>query len=105
MKQNRIKMPQLQFVSIVLLRSGFIPINNLKSGRTLVNTVKTPVYANWQILEILSKDFSFPGGDSKRFLKNQSNFLQLQFPGQKQDQILENKSRMMSLDETSRICQ
>ena len=40
MKQNRIKMPQLQFVSIVLLRSGFIPINNLKSGRTFVNTVK-----------------------------------------------------------------
>lgn len=40
MKQNRIKMPQLQFVSIVLLRSGFIPIKNLKSGRTFVNTVK-----------------------------------------------------------------
>ena len=33
-------MPQLQFVSIVLLRSGFIPIKNLKSGRTFVNTVK-----------------------------------------------------------------
>ena len=55
-------MPQLQFVSIVLLRSGFIPINNLKSGRTFVNTVKTPVKtsvnAHWQILENSFKTFS-----------------------------------------------
>ena len=60
MKQNRIKMPQLQFVSIVLLRSGFIPINNLKSGRTFVNTVKTPVKTsvNAQILENSFKTFS-----------------------------------------------
>ena len=36
-------MPQLQFVSGVLLRSGFIPIKNLKSGRTSVNTVKIPI--------------------------------------------------------------
>ena len=47
MKQNRIKMPQLQFVSIVLLRSGFIPFNNLKSGRTFVNTVKT----SWKFIK------------------------------------------------------
>ena len=53
-------MPQLQFVSIVLLRSGFIPINNLKSGRTFVNTVKTPVKTsvNAQILENSFKTFS-----------------------------------------------
>ena len=52
-------MPQLQFVSIVLLRSGFIPINNLKSERTFVNTVKTPVKTsvNAQILENSFKTF------------------------------------------------